>query len=998
MQTTPPVAKTRRLAMAALFSLLLSSGMAQQTANPSAQNNATNPTAGEETVILSPFVVDAAEDQGYRATSTLAGSRIKTDLRDVAAPITVVTKEFLNDVAATDINDVLAYTANTEGTRDFTASTSSLGRPTDDIAANSFSANRFRGLEQPESYRDYFFTINDWIGFDTYNLDQVTISRGPNSVLAGLGKASGIINYSPQLANLNRNRSLLSFRFGSYGDKRAVLNTNYVVKPDVLGVRVAGLWADQGFKQEPAYRRDKRIYLTTTYQPWKQTTIRASYEYAKVKANMPNSLTPEDDITEWLARGSPSYDSSLTGDTIPDPLSAGADKPVAVFDAGGTLEGWWNANSRASYFQANLNGVGIWSPLRMNDNRYLDIDSINLNPSLDDRDFDAINLSIDQQIAKGLFANVAYVHETANATRLNLFRSEYASYMIDPNVLLPNGAPNPHYGETYMEYRGLDNHGKDHNTNEAIRATVNYELDLRESNTWLGHYKLTGFIEDRETETHGRQWNAKVATDLDYEDMSQRFYLGGSGTARASTVPGNPGLLQDVPGIPPGFPATRSGAATISSIYALKSDRKNLQKLSSAAFIAQAYLWDDRIVGMYGYRRDTNKGANALGEDLGNNIVGPAGDYDRDALRDSKFTQGTHTYGVVVHALSWLSLHYNKSGNFQPNAGQVDLDGIPTPAPTGSGKDYGFSLDLLDNKLNVKVNWFELEAKGANAESVTFPLNQWTIPFLELTIMPDIASTPAFQAAHPGFVYQKRMADGLVTGDTRLNGAYAFDQVSKGIELELTYNVTKNWRLMGSVSKQEAKQSNIAGNLTEFIEDRLAYWQSSGLFDFLVSPGGGWGQNLTGREYWERDSLGAYITYRSGDGRPSTQMAKWHASALTTYTFTEGGLKGFYLGGGARYIEGSVIGLPAILDAEGRVSALDLDHPYRNSSYVGVDAWVGYRTKVFADRFDLNVQLNIKDLQESGHYRPITANSDGTHSAYRIMQPRTFYLNTTLEF
>jgi outer membrane receptor for monomeric catechols len=242
------------------------------------------------------------------------------------------------------------------------------------------------------------------------------------------------------------------------------------------------------------------------------------------------------------------------------------------------------------------------------------------------------------------------------------------------------------------------------------------------------------------------------------------------------------------------------------------------------------------------------------------------------------------------------------------------------------------------------------------------------------------------------------MGDGLVTGDTRLNGGYTSDQVSEGIELEFTYNVTKNWRVMGSVAKQEAKQSNIAGSLTEFIEERLDYWESSGLFDYLVSPGGGWGQNLTGREYWERDSLGAYIGYRSGEGRPSTQLAKWHASALTNYSFTEGRFKGFSIGGGTRYIEGAVIGNPVFLDADGRVTGLDLDNPYKNSGYVALDAWLGYRTKIYDDKYDLSFQLNIRDLQEGGHFRPISANSDGTHAAYRIVQPRTFYLTTTLEF
>ena len=54
----------------------------------------------DEKLELSPFVVTAPQDQGYAATSTLAGTRLRTDLKDIGSPITVVTKEFLADASA----------------------------------------------------------------------------------------------------------------------------------------------------------------------------------------------------------------------------------------------------------------------------------------------------------------------------------------------------------------------------------------------------------------------------------------------------------------------------------------------------------------------------------------------------------------------------------------------------------------------------------------------------------------------------------------------------------------------------------------------------------------------------------------------------------------------------------------------------------------------------------------------------------------------------------
>ena len=50
-----------------------------------------------ETLVLSPFLVEAEEDTGYSARDTLAGTRIRTELKDVGSAIQVVTQKFLKD-------------------------------------------------------------------------------------------------------------------------------------------------------------------------------------------------------------------------------------------------------------------------------------------------------------------------------------------------------------------------------------------------------------------------------------------------------------------------------------------------------------------------------------------------------------------------------------------------------------------------------------------------------------------------------------------------------------------------------------------------------------------------------------------------------------------------------------------------------------------------------------------------------------------------------------
>jgi outer membrane receptor protein involved in Fe transport len=65
-------------------------------------------------VALSPFVIEENTDVGYLATSTLAGSRISTPLKDVAAQISVFTPELMRDLGLTNLEEVYLYSTNVE--------------------------------------------------------------------------------------------------------------------------------------------------------------------------------------------------------------------------------------------------------------------------------------------------------------------------------------------------------------------------------------------------------------------------------------------------------------------------------------------------------------------------------------------------------------------------------------------------------------------------------------------------------------------------------------------------------------------------------------------------------------------------------------------------------------------------------------------------------------------------------------------------------------------
>jgi hypothetical protein len=338
-----------------------------------------------------------------------------------------------------------------------------------------------------------------------------------------------------------------------------------------------------------------------------------------------------------------------------------------------------------------------------------------------------------------------------------------------------------------------------------------------------------------------------------------------------------------------------------------------------------------------------------------------------------------------------MSFSLNRSGNFIPNAGSIDLLGNTTPAPTGNSKDYGVSFRLLDDRLTIRFNHFKTEAKDGPAGTQAQNTGQWWFPWFDREQIAAIAK-------ENNIPYQSGILAGLKEGDPRLLNGYTANNVSKGYEVEATFNVTKNWRIMGSLSSNEAKLSGIATNLTALIEKRLAYYKQQGLWN---GPVGGaiWGAAGTGEYQWNTWVLGDYIGYKSSEGRPSQQLAKYHASALTNYTFSQNSLKGLSVGGGLRYIDKAIIGNPAIRNASGAVTGLDVANPYTAGAYVAADAWLGYSLKPFRDKkYVLSLSLNVYDLQEDGHFRPIKANSDGAHASYRIVQPRSFYFTTKLQF
>lgn len=294
----------KKLAIALLVASASWRELPAQTTKPPAATPPT-PPADEEIIQLSPFEVTSVKDTGYQATETLAGTRIRTDLKDVGSAISVITKQFLQDVGATDNGTLLQYTTNAEvaGTRGTYAG---LGNGTSVDETGSLrspgGAQRVRGLAAADNTRDFFVTDIPW---DSYNVDRIDIQRGPNSILFGLGSPAGIVNATTRSAEF-RNRGEVQARVGSYGSVRTSVDINQVLIPNVLALRLDGLWNDEKYEQKQAWQDDKRFYGAVRFDPQLftdrsfHTSFKAKFENGDIKADRPRIVPVADSITPWF--------------------------------------------------------------------------------------------------------------------------------------------------------------------------------------------------------------------------------------------------------------------------------------------------------------------------------------------------------------------------------------------------------------------------------------------------------------------------------------------------------------------------------------------------------------------------------------------------------------------------------------------------------------------------------------------------------------------------
>jgi len=520
------------------LSLCLSLGTlgAQSTPAPEQEED-------EEAIKLSPFVVSTTESQGYYASSSLAGTRLKTDLRDIASSVQVVTREFMDDVGATSANTLLQYTTSTETVGIQGNFSGLISRTADQVSTGDArqspgATNRVRGLGSPDQTRGYFKTD---IPFDSYNVQRVDINRGANSFLFGLGSPAGLINTSLALAELKNSNEVIT-RVGSGGDRpsyRGSFSFNRVLIDKVLAVRAAGLVNRTQYRQEPTFLDDDRGYLAVTYRPFRNTTLRAHFEKGKIDASPPEVLLPQENLSTFLNEpivGRMAVDVVANMRSTNNVEGAFNNKPTTnslTNIPGGNYYGLiWdgsNPNGLPSYARVNgirsldiSNGDPYWDPTNNGKGNVSYVQHGNLQQIMgagwsqqgftnlatfdftrynigggndyNRRKFDNLSVSLEQLVWDGRAGlEVAYDHQNYATDTFAAFHAgpERIALDINPTLLFPTAAgslvpaPNPNFGRPWIgtqTWKSITDSERD-----ASRVTAFLTHDFRRSSSgWLG--------------------------------------------------------------------------------------------------------------------------------------------------------------------------------------------------------------------------------------------------------------------------------------------------------------------------------------------------------------------------------------------------------------------------------------------------------------------------------------------------------------------------------
>lgn len=683
----------------------------------------------------------------------------------------------------------------------------------------------------------------------------------------------------------------------------------------------------------------------------------------------------------------------------------------------------------------------------------------------EDSDFEAWNVGIEQLFLDnkaGIEVTVDRQEFTSrNGTLVGDGR--LATLQVDIATTMIDGTPNANFGRPFLVDTPSMGYGNTERT--AWRATAFYDLDFTKSeNKWLrrllGRHVFTGVASGQSREAESRSGATTYASNFTEgastsiaDGQGGRFaavhYLGGSIADRSSLSGANiprlaanrsldPATLMDNGAV---FFLKGQGATSVPGLKALDvftNDRDltiapegaslDREEVESLAFVAQSYFWDNQLVTTLGWRQDRLKTFDAGPAPLhpqGTRIVDPAvyklPDTPNFSDKSDNFSWGLalHAPRRIVERISWIdrvSFYYNESSNFQPSGARFGVYGTRIGSPEGTTEDKGIGLSLFDNKLNIRATWYETSQNNISEGSVSSVIanivSQGYVRVVNNTLIglnvdtngdgvpTEMGYVPPPQTLLDTFNVV-RLPDGTATFSNPGNVVGTTTFQSKGFELEMVYNPTKQLTLVLNAAQQESVKDNSGADVLKFFFEDPVGPNGETLYDNWSGPVGESvalteaGQRLA--PFAEGTLADSLRSVRAQDGTVRQELREWRVNLVANYEFANGTrLEGWNVGGAFRWQSKQAVGYPYVDGAGGRIS--DLENPYFGPAEENLDAWVGYERSILEQRVKWRLQLNVRNLLNNDDLVPLRAQPTGAYAVYRIPEGIRWELTSRFTF
>lgn len=621
---------------------------------------------------------------------------------------------------------------------------------------------------------------------------------------------------------------------------------------------------------------------------------------------------------------------------------------------------------------------------------------------------------------------------------------------VDANERMIDGSPNPYFLCPYLGVYNVKGITENPAQRATYRAQLAYRLDLRRERSrlrWLGMHQFSGYAEYKQTRSRtstyrdvmlfNKTWYpAPTGTSLEFTRPNialpyYRYYVGDNQGQNVDRAPANfpdgtypyrwgngvTGQFVSEPmPLGPGFwyDATSAYGRTV---------------IKTRGGVVQSHLLDGRLVTTLGLRDDrryNRSGGDPLfrADDFGHVTL------DYNSLQSEAplwtFNQGrTKTAGAVLKPLRWLHLYGNVSDSFQPAGSAVGLFLNPLPDPTGTGHDFGVAVYLLDGRLVARINRYETkQVDSRNGSMRTLAQRVRNLDFdspngnaaFSLAVLARTWATNA--ATAQGRTLTAQQINQEIARVAKLDLGYytrpetrdeqndlvaeTQDVTAKGTEIELNFNPSAHWTTKFNLTKMESIDSKLAPGVSQWIAERLPVWQS------ILDPelGRPWfteryGGSNSASQYLTASVTSQLAIAKANEGKSRPQIRKYRANVSTSYRLAGLGdvrwLKPVTVGGALRWEDRSAIGYYGVESLPAIITALDPNRPIYDQARWYADAFVAYRTRLFAGKVGTTFQLNVRNLQEGGRLQAISAYPDGTPNGYRIIDPRQFIVTATFD-